>query len=66
MGIPSFVITREGFSQVVNNTFAGLGFPREAPTVLEFPIKMFLPGSDLSPLKENLDKIILEDYYEIM
>ncbi len=52
------VVTREGFSQVVANAFAGLGFPAEAPTVYEFPIEMFLPGSDLTPIKENIDKIV--------
>lgn len=40
------------------NAFAGLGFPAEAPTVFEFPTRMFLPGSDLTPLKENVDKLI--------
>jgi hypothetical protein len=52
------VITRKGFSPVVNNTFAGLGFSREAPTLIEFPVEMFLPDSDLSPLQDHIDKII--------
>ncbi|MBI2907840.1 MAG: hypothetical protein HYX92_09315 [Chloroflexi bacterium] len=52
------VVTRAGFSRVVANAFAGLGFPTDAPTVFEFPTRMFLPGSDLTPLDENIDKII--------
>ena len=52
------LITRSGFSQVVGNAFAGLGFPAEGPSVYEFPIEMFLPGSDLTPIKENIDKIV--------
>ncbi|MBI4334683.1 MAG: hypothetical protein HY673_25800 [Chloroflexi bacterium] len=35
-----------------------MGFPAEAPTVLEFPLEMFLPGSDLTPLDRNIDRII--------
>ena len=53
------IITRAGFSQVVANSFAGFGFPPEAPTVMEFPTEMFLPGSDLSPIEKNIDKVIL-------
>ncbi|MBI2908063.1 MAG: hypothetical protein HYX92_10465 [Chloroflexi bacterium] len=52
------MVTRAGFSRVVANAFAGLGFPNDAPSVHEFPTRMFLPGSDLTPLKENIDKII--------
>jgi hypothetical protein len=52
------VITRQGFSQVVANGFAGLGFADEAPTVHEFPIEMFLIGSDLTPLKEHFDTFV--------
>ena len=51
-------VTRGGFSQVVGNAFAGLGFPAEAPTVYEFPIPMFDKGSDLTPINENIDKIV--------
>ena len=35
-----------------------MGFSREAPTLMEFPLEMFLPDSDLSPLEDNIDKII--------
>lgn len=52
------IVTRAGFSRVVANAFAGLGFPTDAPTIFEFPTRMFLPGSDLTPLRENIDKII--------
>jgi hypothetical protein len=58
MGIPSFVVTRSGFTKVVNNSFQSLGFPGEAPTMLEFPMEMFVAGSDLSPLSENIDKLV--------
>lgn len=51
-------VTRQGFSQVVGNGFAGLGFPADAATVYEFPMEMFLPNSDLTPINENIDKII--------
>ena len=52
------IVTRQGFSQVVANSFAGLGFPAEAPTIYEFPHVLFWTDSDLSPVKENIDKII--------
>lgn len=52
------IITRAGFSQVVANSFAGFGFPPEAPTVMEFPTEMFLPGSDLSPIEKNIEQVI--------
>jgi len=53
------VVTRQGFTQVVQNAFAGFGFsPNEAPTMYEFPTELFIPGSDLTPINENIDKII--------
>lgn len=58
MGIPSMVVTRQGFTQLVINAYAGYGFPPEAPTIYEFPIEMFLKGSDLTPLRENIDKVV--------
>ena len=51
-------VTREGFTGVVNNAFAGLEFPADAATIYEFPMEVFLPGSDLTPIKENIDKIV--------
>lgn len=58
VGIPTMAVTRGGFSQVVGNAFAGFGFPAEGPTVYEFPIPMFFSNSDLSPINENIDKIV--------
>jgi hypothetical protein len=52
------VITREGFTTVVANAYAGFGFPPDGPTVYEFPTEMFEPGSDLTPINENIDKIV--------
>jgi len=51
-------VTRSGFTQVVGNAFAGFGFSPEGPTVYEFPMEMFLPESDLTPINENIDKIV--------
>ena len=58
MGIPTMMVTRGGFSQVVGNAFAGIGFSAEGPTVYEFPVEMFIGGSDLTPINENIDKIV--------
>lgn len=52
------IVTRQGFSGVVANAFAGLGFPSEAPTVYEFAHPLFWTDSDLTPVRENIDKII--------
>lgn len=57
-GIPTMVVTRGGFKDVVAGAFAGYGFAPEAPTVYEFPVEMFLQSSDLTPLRENIDKIV--------
>jgi hypothetical protein len=35
-----------------------MGFPADAPVILEFPLEMFWPGSDLSPIEKNIDKIV--------
>lgn len=58
LGIPTMVVTRSGFTQATGNAFAGLGFAPEAPSVYEFPLEMFDPVSDLTPIKENIDKIV--------
>ena len=58
LGIPTMIVTRQGFSQVVKNGFAGLGFPPDGPTIHEFPNEMFDEGSDLTPINENIDKIV--------
>jgi hypothetical protein len=52
------VITREGFSRLVADGFAGMGFPAEAPTMIEFPMGMFGLGTDLTPIRKNIHKII--------
>ena len=52
------VVTRGGFSQVVRNAFAGMGFPPDAATVHEFPVEMFVAASDLTPINENIDKVV--------
>ncbi|MFC1989370.1 hypothetical protein ACFLVW_02210 [Chloroflexota bacterium] len=57
MGIPIVVVTREGFPPVVANAFTGMGFPAEASMVV-YPIPMFIPGSDLTPIEEKLDDLI--------
>ena len=46
-----------GFPSVVNNAFSGLGFSAEA-ALYAFPQEMFLQGSDLTPIQQNLDKVI--------
>ena len=52
------MITRKDFTIIVKQAFGGLGFPADAPTIVEFPMGMFMPGSDLSPINENIDKIV--------
>ena len=42
---------------MVDNAFAGMGFSAESAKHA-FPLKMFLPGSDLSPIEQNIDKVI--------
>ncbi len=51
------MIARTGFKNVVFNCFQSMGFPRDA-SLFEFPTEMFLPGSDLTHLETNLDKIV--------
>jgi hypothetical protein len=56
-GIPTFTVTRQGFSGVVRNCFMSLGFAHDA-SLFEFPAGMFLPGNDLAALEQNVEKII--------
>jgi hypothetical protein len=42
---------------VVLNCFLAMGFSHDA-SLFEFPSNMFLPGSDLTPVEINIDKII--------
>ncbi len=52
------VVTRQGFTQVVANSFVGMGFPAEGPSIHEFPMAMFNNGSDLTPINQNIDKVV--------
>jgi len=52
------VMTRETFEHVVQNAFAAIGFSPEAPFVYAWPYALFKGGSDLSPINENIDKIV--------
>jgi hypothetical protein len=51
------VVTRGGFSDVVDNAFASLGFSPEAAKHA-YPTKMFIPGGDLAPIDANLEAIV--------
>ena len=51
-------MTRAGFEGIVNNAFAGFGFPAEAPKGYVFPIEMFQKGSDLTPLQEHMEDLL--------
>ncbi len=57
MGIPTVIITREGFDGVVENAFSSKGFSMEAAHVV-YPSNMFLPGSELDPLASSLDRLV--------
>ena len=52
------IVTRQTFSGQVIAAVQGQGFGPEAPIVFEFPTTMWLTGADLTPLKENIDKIV--------
>jgi hypothetical protein len=58
-GIPTFTVTRKGFARMVSFGFQAMGLVSGA-SQYEFPTEMFLPGSDLTPLKLNMDEIIDE------
>jgi uncharacterized protein YbjT (DUF2867 family) len=49
-GIPTVTLTRADFVGVMTNAVAGLGLAPDAAMVT-FPIEMFLPGSDISPVE---------------
>jgi hypothetical protein len=57
MGIPTVVLQRQEFIEVTTNAVSGLGFSPEIAQVI-FPVSLFLAESDLSPVKENIDKFI--------
>lgn len=50
-------VTRSGFTGVIENAFSSRGFPKEASQI-KYPADMFLPDSDLSPLRNKLDGLI--------
>jgi hypothetical protein len=56
-GIPAVVVQRQEFGVATRNAFAGFGFPPELPTIV-FPVGLFLVGSDLAPIAENIDTFI--------
>jgi hypothetical protein len=59
MGIPTTCIIRDGFTGLVSNAFGGIGLPTEVSTQFELPHTVFAhEESDLSPLTENIDKVI--------
>jgi hypothetical protein len=55
-GIPTVIVTREEFVDVVRNAVSGLGLPPDMPMVT-FPIDLFIPDSDLAPLSERRQEI---------
>jgi len=56
LGIPTVTVTRTGFTGVIENAFSSRGFPKEAAQV-KYPAEMFLPGSDLSPIKDKMNRL---------
>jgi hypothetical protein len=50
-------VNRVGFETVVDNAFSSMGFSPEAAKYA-YPNEMFLQGSDLSPIDQNIDKVI--------
>lgn len=57
LGIPTVIVTREGFEQAAANAFAGIGFSPEAACA-PFPIDMFVTGSDLTPIETGFDGLL--------
>ena len=51
------MVQRQEFVGATRNAVAGLGFPPEAAMVI-FPVGLFLVGSDLAPIGQNLDAFI--------
>ncbi|MBU4001853.1 MAG: hypothetical protein KKB94_05995, partial [Proteobacteria bacterium] len=49
-GIPTVTLARMDFVGVMKNALSGLGLAPEAAMVT-FPMDLFLPGSELEPLK---------------
>jgi hypothetical protein len=57
LGIPTVGIVRGDFVSVMKNAIAGMGFPPEMAFV-PVPMALFLPGSDLAPVAQNLDQVV--------
>ena len=52
-------MVRQGFEEVVTNSFASYGFNAEAPVTYVFSAEMFVENSDLTPLEEHFDEFIV-------
>jgi hypothetical protein len=50
LDVPTVLLGRTDFLGVVRNAVSGLGLPPEA-AVVDFPVDLFLPGSDLNAIK---------------
>ena len=57
-GIPTTLVTRDGFDTIVSNAFSGFGFPAEGPVTYLFPSEMFLEGSSMQPLEEHMEDML--------
>ena len=55
-GIPTVTITREEFVPVVRNAVASAGLPADT-SLVPFPIDLFIPDSDLTPLSLRREEI---------
>ncbi|MBU2647388.1 hypothetical protein KKI24_21960 [bacterium] len=51
-GIPTVTLTRTDFVGVVRNALSGIGLAPEA-ALIEFPMDLFLPGSDIEPIRNR-------------
>ena len=56
-GIPAVVVQRQEFVGATKNAIAGFGFSPEVAMVI-FPVSLFLVGSDLAPIQQNIDQFI--------
>ncbi len=56
--IPTVLLGRSDFLGVVKNAVTGMGFPAPMP-IVDFPVDLFLPGSELSPVEARK-----QEFYE--
>lgn len=49
------IMTRKGFTGIITNNFAGLGFSNEAPVVKEWPWDLFTAEGDLSVIEDEIE-----------